>query len=330
MPTPSPTMLGTGFGRSFFAADRWVDRADEPTAQVDTGGHRRRTRGAVAAGLVTVAATAAALLLPITAASADPSATDWFRLRMCESSNNYSINTGNGYYGAYQFDLSTWRSVGGTGYPNQASPTEQDYRALYLYRMRGWQPWTCAGILGLREDADAGSGRVPPPPGSPPTGGAPAWPGTYYTEGMWNSAIGVWQKQMHARGATELQGTGQFGPLTAAVVKQVQAQNGIPQSGRIGPLTWAAAWTGHYSAGSPPGTNAPAWPGTYYVQGMSNSAIAAWQKQMHARGATQLQGTGQFGPVTAAVVQRVQSVNGIPQSGRIGPLTWAAAWTGRY
>ena len=39
-------------------------------------------------------------------ASADPSADDWYQLRMCESTNRYDINTGNGYYGAYQFDLS--------------------------------------------------------------------------------------------------------------------------------------------------------------------------------------------------------------------------------
>ena len=57
--------------------------------------------------------------------------------------------------GAYQFDLPTWRSVGGKGYPNLASRAEQDARALILYRTRGWQPWQCASILGLREDAAA-------------------------------------------------------------------------------------------------------------------------------------------------------------------------------
>ena len=55
-------------------------------------------------------------------ASADPSADDWYQLRMCESTNRYDINTGNGYYGAYQFDQSTWDSVGGTGRPDQATP----------------------------------------------------------------------------------------------------------------------------------------------------------------------------------------------------------------
>jgi len=65
---------------------------------------------------VAVLGLAAALVLVATVssnvASADPSANDWLRLRQCESGNNYAINTGNGYYGAYQFDASTWRAVG--------------------------------------------------------------------------------------------------------------------------------------------------------------------------------------------------------------------------
>jgi LysM repeat protein len=67
------------------------------------------------------------------------------RIRQLESGGNYAINTGNGYYGAYQFDLSTWRGVGGSGLPSQASPEEQDMRAQMLYSRRGCNPWpnTC-------------------------------------------------------------------------------------------------------------------------------------------------------------------------------------------
>ncbi len=114
-------------------------------------------------GIVTtllVGATTAVFLTPGTAA-ADPSSADWAALRQCESGGNYRINTGNGYYGAYQFDLSTWRSVGGAGRPDQASAAEQNFRALYLYRMRGWAPWVCAALVGLREDSDGGSGVKP-------------------------------------------------------------------------------------------------------------------------------------------------------------------------
>ena len=114
-----------------------------------------------------------AVLVMVTAlsgtASAEPTADDWYRLRVCESGNNYAINTGNGYYGAYQFDLGTWRSVGGSGYPHQASPAVQDALALTLYRQRGWGPWACARIVGLPVRPDVAAAPAPPPP-APPTG----------------------------------------------------------------------------------------------------------------------------------------------------------------
>lgn len=63
---------------------------------------------------------------------------------MCESSGNASANTGNGYYGMWQFDLGTWQSVGGTGLPSDASVDEQIMRARMLFDSRGWSPWGCA------------------------------------------------------------------------------------------------------------------------------------------------------------------------------------------
>jgi hypothetical protein len=53
----------------------------------------------------------------------------------------YASDTGNGYFGAYQFNLGTWRSVGGSGNPAHASPAEQDERAWQLYLSRGLAPW---------------------------------------------------------------------------------------------------------------------------------------------------------------------------------------------
>lgn len=64
-------------------------------------------------------------------------------IRQRESGNNYSATSPSGKYrGAYQFDASTWRSVGGTGDPAAASPEEQDARAAELMRRRGTQPWS--------------------------------------------------------------------------------------------------------------------------------------------------------------------------------------------
>jgi hypothetical protein len=127
-------------------------------------GRRRSPAATVVLVLAAVLAFTASISGTGNIASADPSADDWYRLRMCESGNNYAINTGNGYYGAYQFDLSTWRSVGGTGYAHQASPAVQDALALKLWQQRGWSPWACAGIIGL---SGSPSDAPPSPPPSP-------------------------------------------------------------------------------------------------------------------------------------------------------------------
>jgi hypothetical protein len=65
----------------------------------------------------------------------------WLQLRECESGDNYAENTGNGYYGAYQFDLGTWQRLGYPGRPDQAAPAVQDAAAQKLYSERGFAPW---------------------------------------------------------------------------------------------------------------------------------------------------------------------------------------------
>lgn len=75
----------------------------------------------------------------------------WERLAQCESSGNWSINTGNGFYGGLQFTLSSWRAVGGTGMPSAASKAEQIRRAKKLRAIQGWGAWpACSAKLGLR------------------------------------------------------------------------------------------------------------------------------------------------------------------------------------
>ena len=75
----------------------------------------------------------------------------WDSLARCESGGNWAINTGNGYYGGLQFSLSSWRAVGGSGYPHQASREEQIARAEQLLARQGWGAWpACSAKLGLR------------------------------------------------------------------------------------------------------------------------------------------------------------------------------------
>ena len=75
----------------------------------------------------------------------------WDRLAECESGGNWSINTGNGYYGGLQFNLQTWQAYGGTGYPHENSREEQIRIATKLRDDRGgYGSWpACASKLGL-------------------------------------------------------------------------------------------------------------------------------------------------------------------------------------
>lgn len=119
-------------------------------------GRHRSARRLRKVHVVTLAGLAViGLGLSVGTASADPTAEDWAKIRNCESGGNYSINTGNGYYGAYQFDLGTWHSVGGSGRPDQASPATQDALALALWRSRGWSPWACASLVSLSNGTSA-------------------------------------------------------------------------------------------------------------------------------------------------------------------------------
>ena len=75
----------------------------------------------------------------------------WDRLAQCESGGNWSINTGNGFYGGLQFTASTWRAMGGTGLPHQHSRETQIAIAKKLQARAGWGQWpACTSKLGLR------------------------------------------------------------------------------------------------------------------------------------------------------------------------------------
>ena len=81
-----------------------------------------------------------------------PPGSVWDELAECESGGNWSINTGNGYYGGLQFNLETWQAYGGTGYPHENSREEQIAVATKLRDANGgtYGSWPhCAAQLGL-------------------------------------------------------------------------------------------------------------------------------------------------------------------------------------
>ena len=67
------------------------------------------------------------------------------RIAQCESGGDPTTDTGNGYYGKYQFSRATWRRMGGTGNPAQASEALQDQLAAKLYAQEGAAPWPVCG-----------------------------------------------------------------------------------------------------------------------------------------------------------------------------------------
>jgi hypothetical protein len=75
------------------------------------------------------------------------SGVNWDAIAKCESGNNWSINTGNGYYGGLQFDSGTWLSNGGGAYAPRADLATREQQiaiAEKLYAARGLSPWACA------------------------------------------------------------------------------------------------------------------------------------------------------------------------------------------
>lgn len=70
---------------------------------------------------------------------------NWSALAQCESGGNPRAVNSAGYYGLYQFSVSTWHSVGGSGNPIDNSAGEQTYRAKLLYKKAGAGQWPVCG-----------------------------------------------------------------------------------------------------------------------------------------------------------------------------------------
>lgn len=131
------------------------------------GKHRRPSKAVRIATLAGVAGAAVAVpLMGATGASAASVAT-WDAVAQCESGGNWSINTGNGYYGGLQFSQSSWAAAGGTQFAARAdlaTKAQQITAAEKLLDLQGPGAWACAGAGGLTDDGvdpgvDAGSAQ---------------------------------------------------------------------------------------------------------------------------------------------------------------------------
>lgn len=116
------------------------------------GKHRRPSKAVRIVTLAGVTGVAVAAPLMVATSANAASVSTWDKVADCESSGNWHINTGNGYYGGLQFSQSSWKAAGGTQYAPRAdlaSKSQQIATAERLLAMQGPGAWGCAGAGGL-------------------------------------------------------------------------------------------------------------------------------------------------------------------------------------
>ncbi|MEU1437224.1 transglycosylase family protein [Streptomyces sp. NPDC005786] len=124
------------------------------------GRHRRYQPSRMNRVSLTVTAGGAGLALPlITAASAGAASGDvWDKVAACESTSNWDINTGNGYFGGLQFTRSTWAAYGGTDYAPRADLASRDQQIAIAEKVlegQGPGAWpVCSAKAGLTRGGD--------------------------------------------------------------------------------------------------------------------------------------------------------------------------------
>lgn len=212
---------------------------------------RRRIAGvAVAGASVAVGSMATA---QSASASTGASSSVWDRVAACESGGNWSISTGNGFYGGLQFTSQTWQGFGGGKYAasaNQASKSQQIEIAQKVLQVQGPGAWpVCSQKAGLTKANGSGSVAPAPAPKAAPQQQAPqqqapqqqasrseartsAADGALVVDGIrgpkTNAAIEQWV------------GVSQDGALSAADVQALQGKVGTAQDGIIGSVTTTA------------------------------------------------------------------------------------------
>ncbi|MGW6904895.1 transglycosylase family protein [Streptomyces sp. NPDC054940] len=128
------------------------------------GKHRRPSKAARAIAVVGVTG-AAAVAAPLMAAGSASAATasEWDAVAQCESGGNWSINTGNGYYGGLQFSASTWAAYGGTQFASTADQASKDQQIQIAEKVlagqgKGAWPHCGTGLSGAAYSGSSSSG----------------------------------------------------------------------------------------------------------------------------------------------------------------------------
>lgn len=135
---------------------------------------QQKTKNIIRRGGATLAAVAVASTAVVASTVPASAASTWDKLAQCESGGNWSINTGNGYYGGLQFSASTWKAFGGSGMAHQASKAEQIRVASKVQKAQGWGAWpACTAKLGISGSPSGSSTQSAPKQSAPKQQDAP-------------------------------------------------------------------------------------------------------------------------------------------------------------
>ncbi|MER5401955.1 transglycosylase family protein [Streptomyces sp. NPDC002599] len=137
------------------------------------GKHRRPNKATRVATLAGVTGVAIAAPLMAAGSASAATASEWDAVAQCEAGGNWSINTGNGYYGGLQFSSSTWAAYGGTAYAStadQASKSQQIAIGEKVLAGQGKGAWPTCGV-GL-SSTPYGGGSAPEAPAAPSSSSA--------------------------------------------------------------------------------------------------------------------------------------------------------------
>ncbi|WP_055553748.1 transglycosylase family protein [Streptomyces sp. NBRC 110028] len=121
------------------------------------GRHRRYKPNRISRASLSVTAGGAGIALPLVAAAGANAASSqtWDKVAQCESTNNWDINSGNGFYGGLQFTQSTWEAYGGTAYAARADLATKDQQIAVAEKVldaQGPRAWpVCSGKAGLAQ-----------------------------------------------------------------------------------------------------------------------------------------------------------------------------------
>ncbi|MEU2451453.1 transglycosylase family protein [Streptomyces sp. NPDC012765] len=170
------------------------------------GRHRRYQPSSINRASLAVTAGGAGIALPLMGAGVAQAASvdTWNKVAACESTNNWRINTGNGYYGGLQFSQSTWRAFGGAAYAPRADLATKDQQIAVAEKvLKGQGPgaWPNCG-------KQAGLTRSGPAPAAAPQGRAPSQPAAQAQTQSQSQTQSRPQTQTQSRPQVPAQGSG--------------------------------------------------------------------------------------------------------------------------